>query len=476
MSLDVLIVDDESDIRELVSDILKDQGFAIRSAASSDKALKLIAEKVPSLIILDIWLQGSDLDGLGVLEIVKQKYPLLPVIIISGHGTIDTAVSAIKLGAYDYLEKPFTQDKLIVMIKRAYEAAKLKRENIELKSKVLDKSEFIGCSSHFLKMKSEIEKVSSTSSRVMLHGPVGSGKELVARLIHKQSKRASAPFVIFNPGSLSNAQVMHDLFGDYDKSLPHSSLKRHSMLEASNGGTLYIDEVGDLPLVAQGKLLKFLHDATLDIPSKNQTVKLDVRFVTSTTKNLLNLVAQGKFREDLYYRLNIVQMNIPSLSERIDDIPLLVKFFIKQLVKFSGLKEREFANDAISSLQSYQWPGNVRQLRNIVEWTLIMTPIVGNADNIIKSEMLPAEILNHSSIISKPEHNVDIMSMPLREAREIFERQYLHAQMTRFNNNISKTSNFVGMERSALHRKLKLLSINGYDIRAFDNIKCNEQI
>lgn len=460
MSLDILVVDDEADIRELIASGLKDQGFISRTAANSTQALNLISEKVPSAIILDIWLQGSELDGLGILEMVKKRFPLMPIVVISGHGTIETAVTAIKMGAYDYLEKPFTHDKLMIVLKRACESAKLKRENIDLKSKVIDKTELVGTSSAIAKLKSDIEKVAPTAGRVMIHGEVGSGKELVARLIHKKSRKANGPFIPFSPTCMSSEKIMQDLFGESEKQDANSLLsKRVTILEAANNGTLYIDEVGDLPIAAQIKLLKFLQDQLLEKPATAKTIKLDIRIITSTTKNLQHEINTGQFRQDLYYRLNVVPIKAPALAEKKEDIPLLVSYFVKQLSKFSGLKEREFSDESIAALQAYNWPGNVRQLRNVIEWTLIMNPI-SNGNELIRSDMLPPEILNNSVAIPKPDTNLDMMSMPLREAREVFERQYLSAQMSRFNNNISKTSSFVGMERSALHRKLKLLSIH----------------
>ncbi len=459
MALDILIIDDEADIRDLISDILKDDGFSSRSAANSAQAFKAISEKLPNAMILDIWLQDSDLDGLGILEMVKKQYPLMPVIVISGHGTIETAVSAIKMGAYDYLEKPFTHDKLMIVLKRACESAKLKRENIDLKSKVIDKTEFVGSAAITTRLRTEIEKVAPTSGRVMVNGAVGSGKELAARLIHKRSKRANGPFIVFSPIAMNASKIQQELFGEFER---HESTnlfdKRVSVLEAANNGTLYIDDVGDLPLNAQNKLLKFLRDQTLIKGTK--AIKLDVRIVTSTTKDLQAEITHGRFRQDLYYRLNVVPLYVPMLAERKEDIPLLVKYFVKQLSKFSGLKEREFSDESIAALQAYNWPGNVRQLRNVIEWTLIMNPPSSLSSDKIRSDMLPQEVINNSVNISKPDTNLDMMSMPLREAREVFERQYLTAQMNRFNSNISKTSTFVGMERSALHRKLKTLNIH----------------
>lgn len=463
MPLDVLTIDDEADIRELISDIIREEGFSARSAANSTQAFKLIADKTPTVIILDIWLQGSELDGLGVLEVVKKRYPLMPVVVISGHGTIETAVNAIKMGAYDYLEKPFTHEKLIIVLKRACESAKLKRENLDLKSKVIDKTELIGNSSIITKLKSDIEKVAHTAGRVMIHGPVGSGKELAARLLHKKSKKAHNPFIIFSPTCGSPDKISLELFGGSNNDeAPGNNLLNNkvSVLETANNGTLYIDEIADLPMQVQIKLLNFLQDQTLETSSKGKPIKLNVRFITAATKDLENEINNNRFRQDLYYRLNVIPLNMPALSERKEDIPLLVKYFVKQLSKFSGLKEREFSDKTIATLQSYNWPGNVRQLRNIIEWTLIMNPSYITSNEIIKPDMLPQDILNNSVKITKPDTNIDMMSMPLREAREVFERQYLSAQMNRFNYNISKTSSFVGMERSALHRKLKSLNIH----------------
>ncbi len=459
MALDILVVDDEADIRDLITDILKDEGFATRPAANSTQAFEQIAEKTPNAIILDIWLQDSELDGLGILEIIKKKYPLMPVIVISGHGTIETAVNAIKMGAYDYLEKPFTHEKLMIVLKRACESAKLRRENLDLRAKVIDKTEFIGDSNVTMKLKNDIDKVAPTDGRVMIHGALGSGKELAARLIHKKSKKANGPFIVFNPTSMNASRVMQELFGEESRpELSGLNSKRISILEAANNGTVYIDEVSDLPLNAQNQLIKFLKTGIVTKSGKN--IPVNVRIITSTTKDIEKLVSGGAFRQDLYYRLNVVPIVVPMLIDRKDDIASLVEYFVKQLSKFSGLKEREFQDEAIAALQAYNWPGNVRQLRNVIEWTLIMNPVSAHSCDKIKSEMLPSDVIDNSVNIAKPETNIDMMSMPLREAREVFEKQYLTAQMNRFNSNISKTSIFVGMERSALHRKLKNLKIH----------------
>jgi two-component system nitrogen regulation response regulator NtrX len=476
MALDILVVDDESDIRELICDILKEEGFLSRSAANSQQTFNLISEKVPNAIILDIWLQGSDLDGLGILELIKKRFPLMPVIIISGHGTIETAVTAIKMGAYDYIEKPFTHEKLMIVLKRACEAAKLKRENIDLKAKVVDKTEMVGNSLSVSKLRTEIDRAASSAGRVMIFGQVGTGKELCARLIHKKSKRANFPFIVFSPTGLTTEKVMQELFGDPEKNDINAAFtKRNSVLEAANNGTLFIDEITDLPLACQSRFLKFIQDQILEKYGSQKPIQLDIRIIVATNKDVDNSIIQGKFREDLYHRLKVMHIKVPKLLERKEDVPLLVEYFVKQLSKFSGLKEREFSDESIAALQAYNWPGNIRQLRNVIEWTLIMNPSSSNANSPIKPEMLPSEITNSGMSISKPETNLDMMSMPLREAREVFERQYLTAQMSRFNNNISKTSSFVGMERSALHRKLKLLNIHSGIIRREDEQEFDEQ-
>ena len=469
MALEVLVIDDEADIRDLISDIIKDEGFLPHLAANSAEAFEHISKKVPHAIILDVWLQGSELDGLGILEIVKEKYPLIPVIVISGHGTIETAVLAIKMGAYDYLEKPFTQEKLTIMLKRSCESAKLKKENSELKMRVIDKTDLIGNSPLISKLKSDIAKVAPTSGRVMISGPAGSGKELTARIIHKKSKRANGPFIVFSPTGLSADKIHQELFGEPERTDAIGSFtKRLSVLEAANHGTLYIDEVSDIPVNVQNKMLKFLQDQTFEKLGTNQQVKLDLRIISATSANIQSKISQGKFRQDFFYRLNVIPINVPSLEDRKEDIPLLANFFTKQLAKYSGLKERDIADETIAALQAYNWPGNIRQLRNVIEWTLIMNPINTEDNDLIKSNMLPSEVLNNSVTITRPDTNFDMISMPLREAREVFERQYLAAQMSRFNNNISKTSNFVGMERSALHRKLKLLNIHANGLKNKD--------
>lgn len=451
----VLIIDDEQDIRELASDILEEEGFNCITAADSMEAFDSINKKLPNVVLLDIWLQGSELDGLGILEILKQKHPQLPVIMISGHGTIETAVNSIKLGAYDYLEKPFTSDKLIITVKRAVEAFRLKKENSELRKKIVNKLEFIGNSQVTIQLKTLIEKIAPTSSRIIITGQPGSGKELIARIIHKKSKRALAPFVTLNTSLLNDENYNQELFGDFNQG--SSSKYNMGIFELADKGTLYIDEVADMPISAQKKILKFLKEQSIE--KSNTTDKADVRIIASTNKNLAEEVKSGRFLQELYYRLNVISVQVPTLKERKDDIPILAEYFLKHFERTSGFAKKTLLQDTITALQAYSWPGNIRQLRNTIEWLLIMTS--NESSDTISPEALPHDILTQKvSKISSSEIDTDVLSLPLREAREIFEKQYLAAQMLKFNNNISKTALFVGMERSALHRKLKLLNIH----------------
>lgn len=454
----ILIIDDEADIRELTSDILSEEGFTCITASDSLSAFEAINSKMPNVVLLDIWLQGSELDGLGILEILKQRYPQLPVIMISGHGTIETAVNSIKLGAYDYLEKPFSSDKLIITVKRAHETLKLKKENIELRKKIVSKLEYIGNSVPSVQLKSLIEKIAPTSSRVLISGQSGSGKELIARIIHKKSKRSSAPFVTLNASLLSDENVNKELFGDFNQEA--SGKYNMGIFELADKGTLFIDEVADIPISIQKKILKFLKEQSVEKP--NASGKLDVRIIASTNKDLAEEIKNGSFLQELYYRLNVISVQVPTLKERKDDIPLLAEHFFRHFERTSGFVRKTLGSDAIAAMQSYNWPGNIRQLRNTIEWLLIMT--VNDKESVIKSDSLPQELSAqpNKNIDKSKELHLDTLSLPLREAREIFEKQYLTAQMVRFNNNISKTSLFVGMERSALHRKLKLLNIHSH--------------
>lgn len=459
MSTDILIIDDEADIRDMVADILKDAKYGTRTAQNSDTAFKALAERVPSLLILDIWLQGSELDGLGILEMVKKKYPQMPVVMISGHGNIETAVSAIKMGAYDFIEKPFKEDRLLLVVARALENARLKNENQELKTRGKPEMQLTGSSQIIQQLRQTLEKIAPTASRVLITGGPGTGKEMLARMIHAKSQRANGHFVVMNAAGLTPDRVEAELFGIEDTN-PTGGAEKLGLFERAHNGTLFIDEVADMPLETQGKVLRVLQEQKFTRIRGNNRVEVDVRVIASSNRNLESEIAAGRFREELYYRLNVVPVKMPSLRERREDIAELCRYFLKRASETAGLPVRDISDEAVAMLQAYSWPGNVRQLRNMMEWLLIMT--AGSTDA-IPASALPPEILTSNPVLTRPETNADIMSMALRDARELFEKQYLAAQIDRFGGNISKTSTFVGMERSALHRKLKMLGINTAD-------------
>ena len=455
MASDVLIVDDESDIRELIAGILEDEGFETRLAHDSDSALSSIEERRPSLVVLDIWLQGSRLDGLELLDVVMEAHPDLPVVIISGHGNIETAVSAIKQGAYDYIEKPFKADRLILVIMRALEAQKLRREVQDLRERAGTEAQLVGNSGVMKALRQSIDKVAATNSRVLIHGPLGSGKEMVARALHSWSKRADSPFVILNAATMAPERMEAELFGtESDDGAP----VRVGALEEAHGGTLFIDEVSDMPMETQGKILRVLVDQTFQRVGGSKRVKVDVRIVSSTSRSLEQEIEDGRFREDLYHRLGVVPIQVPTLIDRREDIPELVEHFAEQFTTVSGLPPRTINNDAIAALQAHDWPGNVRQLRNNVERLLILAS--GDPTSEISAKMLPSEVGDSTPSLVNGSGGQQLMALPLRDAREVFEREYLMAQVSRFGGNISKTAEFVGMERSALHRKLKSLGLN----------------
>jgi two-component system nitrogen regulation response regulator NtrX len=465
MTYNVLVIDDEADIRNLICDVLQDEEYETRVASGDLEALSKLDDKVPTVVILDIWLQGSELDGLGILEIIKKKYPYLPVVMISGHGNIETAVNALKMGAYDYIEKPFTEDKLLVTIKRACEFAKLQKENAELRMYNSEANRLIGNSNAINQLKQMILKIAPTASRVLITGPNGSGKKLVAKLLHEKSKRKNQPFIVFNAAGMSEEKAQLELFGEESKDV-FSSPRKVGVLELANMGTLFLDEVSDLPINVQSKILNFLQNHSFARNGGKNMVKLDVRIVSSTSKDLKQEIAKGKFREDLFYRLNVIQLPVPALNERKEDIPTLSEFFLHYFHEFVGFPVRQLSTDAVIALQNYSWPGNVRQLRNVIEWMLIMTS--SNHDSkIINASALPPEITSNTvaiETIQKTENNnLDTIDLPLREAREVFEKQYLSAQLIRFDHNITKMALAIGMERSALHRKLKTLEITHDD-------------
>lgn len=460
MANDILIVDDEDDIRLLIAGILEDEGYETRNANDSTLALSHVSTRRPNLIILDIWLEGSDLDGMELLEALQRDHPQVPIVMISGHGSIEMAVQAIKMGAYDFIEKPFKSDRLLVIVSRAIEAARLRRENEELKLRAGAEGELTGKSPAINQLRHAIEKAAPTGSRVLISGPAGSGKEVAARMLHKLSHRTDQPFVVINCATMAPESMELELFGsEADSSTSVDATARFGLFEQAHTGTLVLDEVGDMPLETQGKIVRALQEQTFVRVGGSQKINVDVRVVATTTRDLQTEIANGNFREDLFYRLNVVPLEVPNLAQRREDVPLLAEHFMQLSAQVAGLTPRVIGTDAMASLQSYAWPGNVRQLRNVIDWLLIMTP--ADSDKPVQVDMLPPEIGTISPSILRQETNVELLSLPLRDAREEFERQYLSAQVTRFGGNISRTASFVGMERSALHRKLKLLGVQG---------------
>ncbi|MER2607293.1 MAG: sigma-54 dependent transcriptional regulator [Siculibacillus sp.] len=454
MASDILIVDDERDIRELVSGILEDEGHGTRLAANSDECLAAIENRRPSLVFLDIWMQQSRLDGLALLDVVKRQHPDLPVVIISGHGNVETAVSAIKRGAYDYIEKPFKADRLVLIAERALEASKLKREVKELRERSGDHQDMMGASSTLNQLRQQIERVAPTNSRILITGPSGSGKEMAARMIHQTSLRASGPFVVLNAAAITPERMEIELFGTEQDG---GSNRKIGALEEAHGGTLYLDEVADMPRETQSKILRVLVEQSFTRVGGSVKVQVDVRLVSSTARDLPREIQEGRFREDLFHRLAVVPIRVPSLAERRDDIPHLVEHFMEQISRTSGLPIRRIGDDAMAVLQAHDWPGNIRQLKNNVERLMILTR--ADPEAVITADLLPAEIGAMLPALPTSTGGEHLMSLPLRDAREIFEREYLMAQINRFGGNISRTAEFVGMERSALHRKLKSLGV-----------------
>lgn len=455
MAHEILIVDDEADIRSLIAGILTDEGMETRQAGSADEALAAVKARAPSMIILDIWLQGSAIDGIQILQLMQRDYPHVPVVMISGHGNIETAVSAIKIGAYDFIEKPFKADRLIHIINRALEASRLKREVNELRMKADSIPELLGESAFVKLMRQTIDKVAPTKSRVFIEGPAGSGKEIIARLLHLKSQRAQGPFVTLNCATMSPDRFEQELFGVEAPTLQQS--RKIGALEMAHGGTLLLDEVADMPMETQSKIVRVLQDQTFERLGGNTKIQVDVRVIATTNKNIQAEIDEGRFRQDLYYRLNVVPLRMQPLAERREDIPAFCHHFMQRFIGTSGLPPRELGEDTLATLQAYHWPGNIRQLRNVIEWLLIMH---GSETGVIKAEALPPEIAGSAPAVLRWDKSGEIMTLPLREARELFEREYLLAQVTRFGGNISRTATFVGMERSALHRKLKSLGLH----------------
>jgi two-component system nitrogen regulation response regulator NtrX len=447
---DILIVDDERDIRELISDILEDEGFATRKAANSEECMAEIGQEPPALLILDIWLKDSQMDGIDILKTVKRDNPEVPVVIISGHGNIEIAVAAIKQGAYDFIEKPFNIDQLMVVIRRAMETSRLRRENTDLRRKETGTAEMIGNSAAFRALVAQLDKVTKSNGRVMLTGPAGVGKDIAARYIHSNSARASAPFVTVNCASIEPERMEEVLFGreTADRGV------EPGLLEQAHGGVVFFDEVADMPLGTQSKILRVLVDQQFQRVGGSENVRVDLRVISSTNKALEAEIEADRFRQELYHRLNVVPIAVPTLADRREDIPVLAEHFIRTFNEAQGLPLRELTDEAVALMQTMMWPGNVRQLKNLVERILIL----GDGNGPIEARDLPREeekVEDEGRVVLSGA----LATLPLREAREAFEREYLLTQINRFGGNISRTASFVGMERSALHRKLKSLGV-----------------
>lgn len=454
MASDILIVDDEADIRELVAGILSDEGHGTRTAKDADEALAAIAARRPHLVFLDIWLQGSRLDGLQVLAEIQQQHKGLPVVMISGHGNIETAVSAIKIGAYDFIEKPFKSDRLVLVAERALEAYQLRREISALRQRAGAFDQIVGSSPAAHQMQQLVARVAPVNSRVMITGAPGTGKELAARCIHEASSRAAGAFVVINSATITPENMEVELFGREGS----GSERKVGALEEAHGGTLFLDEISDMPMDTQAKILRVLVDQSFQRVGGTTKVQVDVRVISSSARDLAFAIEDGTLREDLFHRLAVVPIRVPSLAERREDIPALIEYFMDNMSAASGMPRRQIAEDALAVLQLHDWPGNIRQLKNNVERLMILT--AGEPGATITADMLPPDVGELVPATPAGVKGEKLMSLPLREAREVFEREYLVAQLNRFSNNISRTAEFIGMERSALHRKLKSLSVD----------------
>ena len=455
MAAEILIVDDEADIRDLVGGILEDEGFVIRSASNSDGALDAFRTRRPDLVLLDVWLHGSRMDGLEILSVIQGIDATIPVVLISGHGTIETAVSALKRGAFDFIEKPFKSDRLILIVQRALESARLRRENQTLRARAVASDDLIGNSGVMLQLRASIDKIAPMNSRVMITGPAGSGKEVVARALHAGSQRADGPFVVISAASIAPDRMESELFGEENSEGRPTKI---GVFERAHNGTLLLDEVAEMPLETQSKILRVLVEQRFRRLGGSSDVEVNVRVMSSTARDLREAISLGRFREDLFHRLNVVPVRAPARSERRDDVPLLVEYFSKRVAEANGVANRIFGTDAMAAMQVASWPGNVRELRNMIERMLILAP--GDPNEPIDAGALALDGVGVGELADRTGLH-HLVSLPLREARELFEREYLAAQITRFGGNISRTATFIGMERSALHRKLKSLSVDG---------------
>lgn len=460
MAAEILIVDDEADIRDLVGGILEDEGYVVRYAADSDGALDAFRTRRPDLVVLDVWLQGSRLDGLEILSVVQGIDPTIPIVLISGHGTIETAVSALKRGAFDFIEKPFKSDRLILIISRALESARLRRENMALRARAVAGDELIGESTVMLQLRAAIEKIAPMNSRVLITGPSGSGKEVIARALHAGSQRADGPFVVISAAAIAPERMESELFGEETSEGRPTKI---GVFEHAHNGTLLLDEIAEMPMETQSKILRVLVEQRFRRLGGSSDVSVNVRVISSTARDLREAISVGRFREDLFHRLNVVPIRSPALAERRDDVPRLVEHFSKRVAEANGVAQRQFGPEALAAMQAASWPGNVRELRNLVERMLILAS--GDASEPIDAAALALDGVGVGELADRTGLH-QLVSLPLREARELFEREYLAAQITRFGGNISRTASFIGMERSALHRKLKSLGVEG--TRGFD--------
>ena len=447
MSTEILIIDENPDIRNIIKDLIDEAGFKTRVAANYNQALKEIDKKLPDVAIIDVKLDKGDNDGIELLNHIKNKDKNIPVIIISGHANIEMAIKSLKSGAFEFIQKPFDQERLINFVNRAVENVNLKNKNKELEDKLFHSFDFIGKSSNIEKIKDQIDKSSSSESRIFINGPTGSGKELIARKIHKLSKRKKGPFIILNGALLDVKKYEQELFGEEKD---NGSIS-YGALEKSSGGTLLIDEVSEIPLETQSKILRVLIDQKFKRINGDHDINVNVRIICSSSKDIKNEIKIGNFREDLFHRLNVFQIDIEPLTNRIEDIPLLIDYFSKKISEIYNLKEF-FIDTNNQYLINYSWPGNVRELRNLIERIGILAP--NNNEKI--SNIIKESLKSYDDSNFKVENT---LSVPLKEARENFEKEYLTTQLKKFGGNISKTAKFVGMERSALHRKLKGLGV-----------------
>lgn len=454
MAYEILIVDDEADIRDVISDLLKDEGYQTRCAEDGEKAIELVKQRRPNLVILDIWLGNSRFDGIKALEILHNDCPNLPIVMMSGHGNIETAVNAIKMGAYDYIEKPFKADRLLFVIKRALEISELRRENQQLKQRVGSDVNLIGESGYINNLKNTIEKIAGSNGRVFITGPTGAGKETIARRIHSLSPRAATgPFVVLNCATINADLFDEELFGrEVD-----GRVVKHGLLEQAQGGTIMLDEIADIPAASQSKLARIIQENFMRRVGSDKPIEIDVRIISTTSKDIAELVKRGQFREDLYYRLNVVPIKVAALSERKEDIPALAEQFLGDYSKKHGCAKKHLTDEAIMVLKAHDWPGNIRQLRNLIEWVMIMS--AERTELAITADMFPPEIRSSSVAGPDIDSSFELLQLPLREARDFFEKKYLLSQVSRFSGNVSQTATFIGMERSALHRKLRSLGL-----------------